>query len=88
VWTEALNLAKVEASLDLRKKENIFYPPALRIATSQASQATTAPKVPLTIQPTDKALAIALSMAKASTATQPTNMGTTKAISDPAQASK
>ena len=88
VWTEALNLVGVEASSDLRKKENIFYPPALRIATSQASQATTAPKVPPTIQPTDKALTIASSTAKASTATQPANMGTTKATSDPAQASK
>ena len=29
VWTKALNLARVDASSNLRKNENIFYPPAL-----------------------------------------------------------
>jgi len=33
VWIEALNLARVSASSDLRKTENIFYPSALRITT-------------------------------------------------------
>ena len=33
VWTEALNLAGVDASSELRKIENIFYPPALQKAT-------------------------------------------------------
>ena len=37
VWTEALNLADVEASSDLRKTKNIFYPPALRIAAPPSS---------------------------------------------------
>ena len=37
VWTEALNLAGVGASSDLRKTENIFYPSALQIATPPAS---------------------------------------------------
>jgi len=46
VWTEALNLAEVEASSNLRKKKNIFYPPTLRIAAPPASQATTTPKAP------------------------------------------
>ena len=43
VWTEALNLAGVGASSDLRKTENIFYPSAPRIAAPPTSQATTAP---------------------------------------------
>lgn len=68
--------------------ESIFYSPAPRIVAPQASQATTAPKVPLTVQPANKALAITSSTAKASTTTQPANMGTTKATFDPAQASK
>ena len=29
-WDEALNWAGVEASFELRKPENIFYPPAIR----------------------------------------------------------
>ena len=37
VWTEALNLAGVEASSNLRKTKNIFYPPALRIAAPPSS---------------------------------------------------
>ena len=28
-WDEALNRARVEASSELRKPENIFYPPAI-----------------------------------------------------------
>ena len=48
-----MNLARVSASSDLRKTENIFYPSALRITTQPNSQATTAPKVPDTAQLAD-----------------------------------
>jgi len=65
VWTEALNLAGVGASSDLRKTENIFYPSALRIAAPPASQATTVPKVPTTAQPAGKASTTASSTTKA-----------------------
>lgn len=41
VWTEALNFAGVDASLELRRPENVFYPPALRIATSGATERAT-----------------------------------------------
>lgn len=41
-----MNLAGVGASLDLRKIENIFYPPTLRIVAQPSSQATTTPKAP------------------------------------------
>ena len=51
VWTEALNLAKVDASSKLRKIENIFYPPALRKATQPTSKETIAPKALLVAQP-------------------------------------
>ena len=29
-WNEALNRAKVEASSELRKADNIYYPPAIK----------------------------------------------------------
>lgn len=79
-------MAGVKASLDPRKAENIFYPPDLRIATPLTSQATTVPKVPPIAQPVDKDPATT-STAKVSTATQPTNMGTTKTTFEPTQAS-
>ena len=41
-----MNLAGVGASSDLRKMENIFYPPTLRITAQPNSQATTTPKDP------------------------------------------
>lgn len=41
VWTQALNLAEVGASSRLRKTENIFYPPALRITAPSSSRANT-----------------------------------------------
>ena len=88
VWTEALNLVGVGASLDLRKTENIFYPPALQIVAPPTSQATTAPKVPTTAQLAGKAPTTASSTAKAFTVTQHAGMGTIKAISVPTQASK
>lgn len=71
VWNEALNLAGMDASLNLRKTKNIFYPPALRIATLLASQETTTPKAPTTTQPAAKA---------------PADVGTTKVISEPIKA--
>ena len=98
VWTEALNLAWVEASSDMRKLENIFYPPALWIVAPPTSQATTtpkaltttqfAPKAPTTIQPTTEASTIAQSTAEASAVTQPAGVGTTKATSELTKASK
>ena len=30
MWTEALNLASVPASLELRRVKNIYYPPDIR----------------------------------------------------------
>lgn len=51
VWTEALNLAVVGASLDLRKIENIFYPPALHITAQPSSQGIISPKAPEPAQP-------------------------------------
>ena len=40
-----MNLARVGVSSNLRKTENIFYPPALRITSQPSSHSTTAPKV-------------------------------------------
>ena len=51
VWTEALNLAEVDASLELRKTENISYPLVLRKATQPASKETSAPKALPATQP-------------------------------------
>lgn len=53
VWTEALNLAGVGTSSDLRKTENIFYPPALHITAQPSSQAIIAPKAPELAHPID-----------------------------------
>ena len=46
VWTEALNQAGVDASSALRRAENVFYPPALRVEGPSNSQADVVPKVP------------------------------------------
>lgn len=43
----------MDASTDLRKTENIFYPPALRIAVHPSSQASIAPKAPKIARPVD-----------------------------------
>ena len=37
VWTEALNLAGLGASSELRRTKNIFYPAALRVAVQPSS---------------------------------------------------
>ena len=51
VWTEALNLARVLATLEWRRAENVYYPPDLREAPAaflgfgaNAAPATTTPK--------------------------------------------
>ena len=38
-WDEALNRAGVEASSELRKVENVFYPPAIRASNPPSTQA-------------------------------------------------
>ena len=40
-WSEALNRAGVEASSELRKPENIYYPEAIRSSAPQSYQADT-----------------------------------------------
>ena len=44
-WSEALNIAGVEASSELRKPENVYYPEAIRSSTPQPYQADTPPPV-------------------------------------------
>ena len=46
VWTEALNQARVDTSSALRRAENVFYPPTLRVAGPCSSQADATPKAP------------------------------------------
>nr|XP_023898017.1 myosin-4-like [Quercus suber] len=43
-WEETLNQAGVEASSDLRRAEKVYYPPAIREATSATSEANTVPE--------------------------------------------
>ena len=42
-WSEALNVAGVEASSELRKPENIYYPEAIRSSAPQPYQTDTPP---------------------------------------------
>lgn len=42
-WNEALNRAGVEASSELRKAENVFYPTAIRTSVPPSSQAKDTP---------------------------------------------
>ena len=42
-WDEALNRAGVEASSELRKAENVFYPPAIRVSDPPSTQAEVTP---------------------------------------------
>ena len=37
-WEEALNLAGVEASFELRRPENIYFPPAIRVSDLPSTQ--------------------------------------------------
>lgn len=46
VWNEALNQAWVDAFFILKKVENVFYPPALRVVGSFSSRTNIAPKAP------------------------------------------
>ena len=41
-WNEALNRAKVEASSELRKADNIYYPPAIRASNLPSTQSEVA----------------------------------------------
>ena len=43
----------MDASLDLRKTKNIFYPLALHVAVEPTLHVTTAPQAPPIIEPTD-----------------------------------
>ena len=47
-WDEALNRAGVEASSELRRPENVFYPKAIRPSDTPVPQAET---TPLTVNP-------------------------------------
>ena len=42
-WNEALNRAEVEASSELRKAENVFYPTAIRASDPPSTQAEDTP---------------------------------------------
>ena len=44
VWAEALNRARAEASFELNRVENVYYPPAIREFAHASSEADTAPK--------------------------------------------
>ena len=44
VWNEALKQAGVEASFDLWKMENVYYPPAIRETAPVNSEAKSAPE--------------------------------------------
>ena len=88
MWTEALNLAEVRASSNLRKTENIFYPPVLQIASPPTSQTATTPKISMTVQSVGNVSTTISTTAKTSTATQLAGMGATKATSAPTQALK
>ena len=44
VWNEALKQARVETSSDLRKVENVYYPPAIRETAPASSEADVTPE--------------------------------------------
>ena len=44
VWDEALNRAGVEASFELRRAENVYYPPAIQEFAPASFEADTAPE--------------------------------------------
>ena len=45
VWAEAFNRAGVEASSELRRVENVYYPLTIRESAPASSEADTAPGV-------------------------------------------
>ena len=51
-WNEALNRAKVEASSELRKADNIYYPPAIRASDLPSTQSEVSSTV---VDPTKEA---------------------------------
>ena len=53
-WEEALNRAGIDDSFELRRPENIFFPPAIRAAGSASGQKEAAP--PVTKSPEDAQL--------------------------------
>ena len=52
-WDEALNQARVEASSELRRPENVFYLEAIRPSDTPTPQAET---IPLTVNPNEEVL--------------------------------
>ena len=44
-WEEALNRAGIDASFELRRPENIFFPPAIRAPGSASDQKEVTPSV-------------------------------------------
>ena len=44
-WEEALNRAGIDASSELRRPKNIFFPPAIRVPSSAFGQKEAAPPV-------------------------------------------
>ena len=52
-WNEALNRAGVEASSELRKAENVFYPTPIRASDPPSSQAE---DIPSTTNPNQEVL--------------------------------
>ena len=44
-WEETLNRAEIDASSELRRPENIFFPPAIRALGSASGQKEVAPSV-------------------------------------------
>ena len=58
-WNEALNRARVKASTELRKAENIYYPPAIRasdLPSIQGKVASTVTDLTKEAQPQDPPL--------------------------------
>ena len=45
VWNETFNLARVEASLALRRAKNVYYPPTIRAPASTAPKDDAAPNI-------------------------------------------
>ena len=52
-WDEALNRARVEASSELRRPENVFYPEAIRPSAPPTHQAEATPS---TVNPNEEVL--------------------------------
>ena len=45
VWAETFNQAGVKASFELRRAENVYYPPAIQESAPASFKADTAPEV-------------------------------------------